>query len=350
MTSANQTSPPLASPVFENARTAEPNPFYTIMQMAGGHAVSRSLHVIANLGVADALDENASSAQELAAAVGADADALFRVLRLLSAHGVFEWENGKFRHSPASRLLRSDHPQSMRALARMLGLPVIWNVYVAMEHSVLTGRPAAEKVLPGGLWAHFGEHPEESAIFNAAMAAKARGQVAGVVAAYDFSAFGQITDIGGGRGHLLQAVVGSVPTAKGVLFDLPHVIHDAAGLASDRLTLRGGDFFKDPLPQADAYLIMEVIHDWGDQESLAILGAIRRAARPHSKLLMIEQIVPDEPGPYWSKTLDVLMLTLLGGKQRTRQEYQAILERAGFSLKRVINTASDVSILEATPA
>lgn len=327
----------------------EPNPFYTLIQIAGGYCLPRCLHVVADLGVADVLDETPQTAADLAASVGAHPDALGRVLRLLAAHGVFESQGDKFRHSPASRLLRTDHPQSMRALARMFGLPSNWAICGALEHSVRTGLPAADKVLPGGFWAYFAEHPEESAIFNAAMTGKAHGQVAAILTAYDFSRFGLIGDIGGGRGHLLRAVLDAAPTAKGVLFDLPQVIKDGAGAASERLTLQAGDFFKDALPVCDAYLVMEVIHDWGDEESVAILQAIRRAAPSHAKVLLIEQIIPNDPGPHWSKMLDIHMLTLVGGKQRTRQEYEALFNSAGFSFEREIDTGADISILEAVP-
>lgn len=328
----------------------EPNPFSTLIQIAGGYCLSRCLHVVADLGVADALDETPRTAADLAASVGAHPDALGRVMRLLSAHGVFEAQGDKFRHSPASRLLRTDHPQSMRALARMLGLPINWAAYELLGHTLRTGVPGADKLLPDGYWAYFAEHPDENAIFIAAMAAKAHGQVAGVIAAYDFSGFGLIGDIGGGRGHLLRAVLESAPTAKGVLFDLPHVLQEAADMASERLTLQAGDFFREPVPICDAYLVMEVIHDWGEGEAGAILKAIRRAAPSHAKLLVIEQIVPDDPGPHWSKTLDIHMLTLLGGQQRTRQEYEALFDSAGFSFERQIDTGADISILEAVPA
>lgn len=325
----------------------EPNPVSTLLQIAGGYCLPRCLHVVANLGVADALEETPRTAAELSASVGANPDALDRVLHLLSAHGVFECHGDTFRHSPASRMLRTDHPQSMRAVARMFGLPVLWTVFGAFEHSVRTGRPAADKVFPSGLWAHFAEHPEEGGIFNAAMVGKAHGQVAAVVAAYDFSGFRVIGDIGGGRGHLLQAVLDRAPSARGVLFDQPHVIEEVAGLASDRLTLQAGDFLKDALPACDGYLVMEVIHDWDDAESVSILKAIRRAAPPGAKLLLIEQMVPDDPGPHWSKTLDIHMLTLIGGRQRTRQGYAALLAEAGFCFKRQIDTPADISILEA---
>jgi hypothetical protein len=328
----------------------EPNPFHTVLQMASGYSLSRCLHVVADLGVADVLDETPRTAADLAAAVGAQPDALGRVLRLLSANGVFESRGDGFCHTSASRLLRTDHPQSMRALARMFGLPINWAIYGELGHSVRTGVPAAAKVLSGGFWSYFAEHPEEGRIFNAAMAAKAHGQVAGVMAAYDFSGFGLVGDIGGGRGHLLRAVLESAPAAKGVLFDLPHVIEEAAGAASERLTLQAGDFFRDALPACDAYLLMEVIHDWGDDESVAILKAIRQAAPSRARLLLIEQIVPDDPGPHWSKMLDIYMLALLGGRQRTRPEYEALFDRSGFRFEREIDTGADISILEAVPA
>jgi len=325
----------------------EADPFETLRQIAGGYCLSRSLHVVAQLAVADHLDETPRTAAELAPSVGAHPEALHRVLRLLSAHGVFESGDGKFRHSPASRILRTDHPQSMRDYVRMFGLSPFWATFGEMEQSVRSGLPAGEKVISGGLWAYFAEHPEESAIFNATMETKAQVQIAAVLAAYDFSGFKTIGDIGGGRGHLLRAVLERVPTAKGVLFDLPHVVADEAGAASPRITRQAGDFFKDKLPVCDAYLLMEVIHDWSDAESVSILEAIRRAAPSQAKLLVIEEMIPDGPGPAWSKTLDIHMLALIGGKQRTRREYEVLFDTAGFSFRREIDTGAGISILEA---
>jgi len=325
----------------------EANPFDTLTMIAGGACLPRCLHTVADLGVADALDDEPKTAEQLAKSVGAHPTSLARVLRLLSAYGVFAIDGDKVRHSPASRLLRSDHPHSMRPLARMFGLDVNWNAYSEFDHRVRTGQPATTKTLPGGLWDYFGKNPEEGRIFNEAMVAKAQAQVPAVVAAFDFSRFGTIADIGGGRGHLLQAVLASNPSAKGILFDLPNVIKDAASAASDRLKLQAGDFFKDPLPAADGYIIMEAIHDWADEESLAIFKAIRRAAKPGATLLVVEQLVPNEPGPHWSKMLDIVMLTLVGGLQRTKEEYDSLLRRAGFSESRVHPTRSNVSILEA---
>ena len=181
------------------------------------------------------------------------------------------------------------------------------------------------------------------------MVAKAHGQVAGVLAAYDFTDAGQVGDIGGGSGHLLRAILVAAPDTTGILFDLPPVIAEAKS-NSTRLTLQAGDFFRDPLPVCDTYLLMEIIHDWGDEEAVAILAAVRRAAPPHAKLLLIETIVPDDPGPDWSKVLDIYMLALLGGRQRTRREYEWLLDQTGFRLRRAIDTGAGVAILEARTA
>lgn len=327
----------------------ETNPFKLVQQLTGGYIAPRCLHVVANLGVADMLDETPRTAAELAALVGAHPDALHRIMSLLASYGIFEVQGDTFRHTPASRLLRSDHPQSMRAFARVFGLPHTWEAYGELEYTVRTGMPATSKTLPNGQWAYYAEHPERSAIFNAAMVGKSRATVAGVTAVYDFSGFGVVGDIGGGLGHLVSAVVDANQAVKGVLFDLPSVIDQVQNLTSDRLTLQSGDFFKDTLPVCDAYVLMDIIHDWADAESLAILQSIRRAAPAHARLLLVEIIIPDDPGPDWSKILDIQMMTMLGGRQRTIQEYKTLFEQSGFSFARQINTGTEFSIIEATP-
>ena len=323
-------------------------PVDTLLQISGGAVLPRSLHAVANLGIADALGEAPQSAATLAAATGTNSGALERMLRLLSANGVFSYRDGLFGHTAASRLLRADHPQSMRALVRMFGLPAFWPVIGELEHSLRTGLSTADKVLSGGVWGYLSSNPEAGRIFDDAMTAKAYGQVEGVVGAYDFSAFGVIGDIGGGRGHLLQRVLMSAPAARGVLFDQQHVVDQASGVRSDRLTLQAGDFFKGDLPVCDAYLLMEVIHDWNDEDATKILRNVRSAAPAHSKLLIIESIIAEEPGLSWPKTLDLWMLAI-GGKQRTRQEYAELFANTGFSFTRQIDTQAGVSIIEGMP-
>ena len=325
-----------------------PNPAETILELSMGYVMPRCLYAVAEMGVADALGDDPRSAADLAASSGADPGALARTLRLLSAYGIFEQRSDGYIHTPTSRLLRGDHPQSMRSLVRMIGGTVFWKSFELFGHSLSTGKPAVDQVIPGGFWAYLEQHPEDGRIFDEAMTGKAHGQIAGVMANYDFSPFSTIADIGGGRGHLLQAVLGAAPNATGVLFDQPHVVQQSTGKTPARFHLQGGDFFKDALPVCDAYMIMQVIHDWSDRESVAILNAIRRAAPAHAKLLVIEGVIPADSNPSWIKMLDIFMLAGLTGKERTRREFEELLAASGFRLDRVIDIGMAMSILESS--
>jgi hypothetical protein len=322
-------------------------PAETLMQISGGYALARCLQVVTDLGVADAIDDLPRTAAALAGSTGSNADALNRVLRLLSCHGIFESQDGRFAHTPASRLLRSDHPRSMRSFVRMMGLPVFWAAYGKLDHTVRTGQSAMAQVLPDGLFRYFADHPEASQIFNQAMMGKAQAQIAGVVGNYSFSDFNLIGDIGGGQGHLLEAVLAANPHLRGVLFEAPHVIKQASGTASDRLSLQSGDFFKDTMPACDAYLMMDIIHDWSDEESTRILKNLRRSVPAHAKLLLVEAMLRDDSKPNFVKILDIHMMTLVTGKQRTWPEFEKLLAGAGFRLEREIDAGGEFSILEA---
>lgn len=320
------------------------SPVELVWSLINMHALARCVHIVADFGVADALEERATPVAELATATGLNADALHRILRLMAAHGIFAFESQGYVHTQASRLLRTDHPQSLRAYARMIGMPAIWRGITELAHAARTGEPETGMA---GYMTYFADHPNEASLFNHAMAAKSSSIVPAVVEAYDFGGFGVIADIGGGRGHLLEAILARAVTATGVLFDLPHVIADAAAVGSDRLRLAAGDFFRDPLPAADAYLLMEVIHDWADEDAARILAAVRRTAHRGAKVLIIETLVSESPGPQVGKMLDIMMLALTGGRERTRSEYEALLRPAGFQVQQVIPTATQYSIVEA---
>jgi C-methyltransferase len=329
-----------------NEMAARPLPHEMIWQLTNAAVASRSLHVAADLGVADHLGDETAGAETLAARCGADPIALDRILSLLSAVGIFERTSSGYRHNDASRILRSDHPRSMRAFPQMMNLPLVATSFARLDHAVRKGTPAADTVDPNGLWAYLEAHPDEARVFGEAMAAKAGADIAAVLDAYDFRPFDSVADIGGGRGHLLRAILDAVPGTRGVLFDLPSVI-SGLDISTEGLDAVAGDFFVDPLPKADAYLLMEVLHDWSDSEVVAILKAVRSAAEPGAVVLVIEGVLRDgEPDPR-VHTLDVVMLAVTGGRERRPAEFEQLLTEAGFRLTTVIATDGPMSLIEA---
>jgi hypothetical protein len=331
----------------EAVAMSDTNPMQTVLQLATGYWVPRCLHAIAELGVADVLGDAPQTAQALASALQLDPLALARVLRALAACGVFAEVDGQFAHTPASRLLRSDDPQSQRSLVRMMGMPVHWAAFGELAYAIRSGDAAVSRLVPDGIFGYLAAHPAEGRLFDEAMTGKAHGQIASVLASYDFSQFQLIADIGGGRGHLLQRVLEAAPQARGVLCDLPHVVGALESQSSARLTLQAVDFFKDPLPACDAYLLMSVIHDWGDADAIRILQAVRRAAPANARLLLLELLVPETPGPHFAKFLDIEMLVMThGGRERTRADYERLYLASGFRLERVIPTPGPTTIIE----
>jgi hypothetical protein len=335
--------------------SAEPTPFARLRELHAGLLVGHCLLSVVNFGVADALGDTPRTAGELAAATGANPDALHRTLRLLAAYGVFACAGDRFAHTGASELLRADHPRSYRGWVAMYGSPAYHELFGYLDYTLQTGAPAPTKVNPDGYFAFLQGSPDDARLFDDAMTSRSRVQVAGVAATYDFPSDALIADIGGGNGHLLRAVLDATPAASGILFDLPSVVEstaaeNAAVAASGRLRLQAGDFFTTPLPAADVYLLMDILHDWEDEQAAAILAAVRAAAPPHARLLVMEFLLADVPGPDWSKVLDVIMLWFTGGRQRTRDQHERLLNKVGFRLERVILTTSGQSILEAFPS
>lgn len=288
------------------------------------------------------------TAEALADATGANAAALDRMLRLLAVVGIFKSQDNAWTHTELSRLIRSDHPHSMRAFIRMIGGRVQWAAAGELEHAARTGTAAVEKVVPGGLWHYFRDHREEARIFDAAMTAKSNAEIAALIPCFDFTRYGVIADVGGGRGHILIAVLAAAPNAKGILFDSPTVVANVA--PSPRVSVQGGDFFNDPLPRADAYILSNVLHDWNDEKAAAILRSVRRAAPSRSEVLVLESILPEGAGPHPAKVLDIVMLSLTGGRERKRDEYLALLEAGGFRLDRIVPTEGPISVIVGAPA
>jgi hypothetical protein len=327
--------------------SADTPPPKIIQDLAVAYWASRCLHLVAELGIADVLGDEAQTAETLARASGTNPQSLHRVLRSLANHGVFVHDGERFAHNAASRFLRSEQPGSLRSLTRMMGLKVHWDAYRELDVALRTDQPAISSVVEGGLFGYLRAHPEEGRLFHEAMAGKSFAQIPPILAAYDFSGFKTIGDIGGGLGHLLNAVLERAPQARGVLFDLPQVIEHARRDANARINYVSGDFFKTPIPPCDAYLMMTVLHDWSDDESIAILRNIKANAPPAAKILILEGVVQPDARDNFLLDLDIEMLVMTTGRERTRKEWGAVISGAGMRLARVIPAGAWSSIVEA---
>lgn len=322
-------------------------------QMILGGLMQKSIWVAAKLGIADLLAEKTRNAEELAAATDTHAPSLYRVLRTLASAGVFtENSGGKFELTPIAELLRSDTPNSMRDVAIMMGEDWIWQAYGELMYSVKTGGIAHDKVQGMSSFEFYAQNEEVGEIFNRAMTNLSLLSAPAIVEAYDFSGIGKVVDIAGGHGLLLAAILKSNPHLQGVLFDLPFVIENAGELLESEGVARrtekvSGDFFESVPAGADVYMLKHIIHDWNDEQSIKILQNIRRAMNEDGKVLIVEMVVPEGNTPSPAKGLDLVMLTIEGGKERTEKEYRELLEAAGLHLNRVIPTRSPFSIVEA---
>jgi hypothetical protein len=277
------------------------------------------------------------------------------MLRLLSSVGVFtEARPGEFALTPLGECLRSAVPGSMRSWLRMLGLKVWFHTYAEALHSLRTGEPAFERGVGTEFFDYLTTHPQEGEIFNAAMSDFGRGVAAAVVREYDFSGLAKIVDVGGGNGSLVSAILQAHPRMTGILFDQPHVIECArraigdAGLAN-RCDIVSGDFFSFVPADGDLYVLQRIIHDWDDDRALKILRNCRAVMKDTGRLLLVETVIPPGDEPHPGKLGDFVMLTALGGQERTAEEHAQLLDRAGFRLNRVVFTASPMSLLEGMP-
>lgn len=317
-----------------------------LFTLAMSYLVPRALHVAAELEVADHLTDEPMDVAALAAATGAMPDRLRRLLRLLAAHGIFDMDRGgRFSHNNVSHFLRKDHPRSIRDFVILVGMPARWQAAGQLKHTVLTGETGIHKTFGMDVFDYNTHHPEEGAVFDRAMRAKSQSDIAAILSAYDFSNSGVIADVGGGSGHLLAAVLARTG-GRGVLFDLPSVVGRTEAAGPHLFEVAGGDFFTDPLPVADTYLLMYVLHDWADEEASKILAAVRRAARRGAKLLVIEMLVPDDSAPHPSLELDMLMMCVTGGRERTRAEFSNLMGSSGWRLDNVVRMSGPSVILE----
>jgi O-methyltransferase domain/Dimerisation domain len=332
-------------------------PHMMLRRLINGFQLSQAIHVAATLGIADLLSDGARTSDELARETETDPGALYRLLRALAAAGVFSEEEGRrFALTELGEGLRSDVPGNLAGWAAYFVGPASWQAWGALGHSVRTGENAFRHVHGTDAWSWRADRPDESALFDRAMLTATRIMDSALIDGYDFGRFGTVVDVGGGNGALLATLLAAYPTLQGVLFDLPHVVSGAdevlgaAGVA-DRCRVVGGSFFDGGIPEeGDAYVLKAIVHDWEDEESQAILRACRAAMSDGDALLVIERVLGPPNEDLQTKLIDLNMLVHPGGRERTLEEYDSLLQTAGFRLVGATPTPAAHSVIEAAPA
>jgi O-methyltransferase domain/Dimerisation domain len=328
-------------------------PHTQLVQMAHAHWVSHIAYVAAKLSLADHLANGPKSAEEVARETNSHAHSLYRLMRTLANLGILtEDEAHCFALTPLGEALKTGAPGSARAT--ILTIASEWWVhgFGHLLYSVQTGKSGFEKALGMPIFDWLASHPEDASLFSETMIGFHGAEPAAVAAAYDFSGLTTIVDVGGATGHLLTTILTDYPSARGILFDLPHVVRDAPALIegrglTDRVNIEVGNFFESVPSGGDAYLLSHIIHDWSEGQCLTILENCRRAMNSGGRLLIIEMVLPPGNTPHPGKMLDMMMLVGPGGQERTEEEYGALLGKAGLRLTRVAPTESPVSVVEA---
>ena len=320
-------------------------------RMLTGYWTTQALYVAAKLGIADLLTQGPRSADDLAQATNVHPPSLYRLLRALASMGVFaEDYTARFSLTPLAECLRSDAPGSQRALAIMCG-EEHYQAWGELLYSVQTGKTSFDKLYGMPVFDFLSKNLDQAKTFDAAMVGVHGRETAAMTDAYDFSGIAVLADIGGGNGSLLTVVLKKYPEMRGILYDLPGVTERAkANLQSaglfDRCQVIGGNFFEAVPGGADAYLMRHIIHDWEDEKAVTILRNVHQVMRNDGRLLLVEGVIPPGNDPCFGKLLDLTMLTMPGGKERTEEEYRTLFKAGGFQLTRIVPTKAEVSVIE----
>ena len=342
-------------PKQEAVSPATVPPPVAILRIIRGFWLSRAVYVAAKLGLPDLVANGPTTAEELAAATSAHAPSLYRILRALASEGIFvEDEAGRFALTPVASALQTDVPHSLRAMATTELGEEHYPAWGDALYSVKTGGIAFNHRFKMNVWEFFAKNPENARIFNDAMTDLTAVVNKALLKAYDFSSFGRIVDVGGGHGGLMISLLQANPGLKGVVFDSPQVAEGAKrqielqGLTS-RCDAVGGDFFQFVPGGGDAYLLKWILHDWNDEQSATILTKCRRVMAQAGRLLLVEAVMPKRNDPGFPKFMDLNMLVMTGGRERTEHEWRKLFEAAGFRLNRIVPTESDFCIIEGLP-
>jgi hypothetical protein len=326
-----------------------------MFQLLSGVYVVGALSCLARLGIPDLVEHGPKSAEELAAQVGADPRALYRLMRATACVGVLsEGPDGKFSETPLSAVLRSNANPSLRAFAIMHGREWHGLGWSRLDYCVRTGKQALDQIYGMPIFKYLEQHPEEAQFFNQAMSDLSTIDGPAVADAYSFGEIRSIVDVGGGHGFLLATILARNPHLRGTLYDVPHVVTGAKDgplkPLMERCTLASGDMFSSVPAGADVYIMKHIIHDWPDELCIKILRACRKGVNSGGKLLVVDNVI--QPGNDFApgKFLDIQMLIFPGGCERTEKQFRDLFAAGGWQLSRVIPTAAPVSIVEGVPA
>lgn len=318
--------------------------------------LAQAIATAAALGIADALAVGPMSVAELASHCDAKPDALYRLLRTLAGHGIFaEDSEGHFALTDGAQPLRRDVPDSLCPLLAGEFPALVWKTFGELEAAVRTGDVAFERAHGAGFFDYLAAHPQANASFDQAMALVAATEHPLIAASYDFTRFGTIADVGGGQGGLLAAILSQHDGVRGLLFDQPQVIDAPLELQKagvlDRCELIAGDFFAAVPPGADLYLLKRILHDWDDTQALAILRTVRAGVGNSGRLAVIDAVMQPGNAPDPNKDLDLNIMALTGGRERTAADFAALFDAAGFELETILPLPppATLSIVEARP-
>jgi len=328
-------------------------PTVTIFEKAQQIWIAKAIGVASELNLADILAEDSKKIDDIALETKTHPQSLYRLMRALAGEGIFRESAGRvFSNTRLSEALNS-LPGSMKFMIQHQLSDNNWEIIGKLNYSVTTGENAARKILGTDIFDHLSKHPDKNELYNKAMTNTSDLSGAAILSAYSFTNLKKIVDIGGGEGHLLANILKEYPKSEGILFDFDHVVASAAetfdrsGTAS-RAQITGGNFFETVPSGCDAYIMKNILHAFDDPTCVQLLMNIRKNMAPGARLLIIEAVIGENNKPEFGKLFDLQMLLgTEGGKERTRKEFQYIIEEAGFRLKRVIPTVSPFSIVEA---
>jgi O-methyltransferase domain/Dimerisation domain len=330
----------------------------TLLSLITGYMPARVVHTAAQLGICDLLAEGPKTAEALAQATNTSTAPLLRLLRALASLGLLEdLGHDGFALTALGSQLRSNVPGSMRNFALMFGGERAWRSWAELLHCVKTGESGTHRVYGMGSFEYLAANPDQAVIFNEAMAENTWRVTQALISAYDFSQYRKIIDVGGGNGALLGAIIAANPNVRGMVFDLPRGNAEAlqkladAGVAAN-CEVVAGDFFRSVPEGADAYILKFIIHDWNDEQSLAILKNCHKAMHRASKLLLLERVMPEKmratPVNQRMAMIDMNMLAMPGGQERTEEEYRNLLAQAGLSITQILAIPGlDLGMIEA---